>query len=579
MVNTDRLCLGCMNDNGGEKVCPICGHDSSEDNGAKFLSAGTWLNANRYLVGKVIEMGADGVTYIGWDNDANAVVHIREYFPDSVAVRSGDRMTVNPADGGGLTFNKEMEEFVDLYKKLSQQPESSAILRVVDVFESNGTVYAVWNTISGTSLKAFLIRNGGTLNFEQVKLLFMPLLATITELHQAGIIHRGICPESIIVGRDGKLRLSGFSVKQARLAQGRLNGKLTPGYAAPEQYLENDDCAESCDIYALGAVIFRCLVGAPPPDAKERMVSDKLSIPAKITEIVPKGALVAIANTLKIDKSERTATVDRLRKMLDAVVVIAPIAEDEEPLPDAKKKGEQKKNSIMAFVITAAVLLIVIVGVLLIVFKDSIFISDKSEYVSGSEILSSEESDESESDENESSSVPAETLYTVPNYRGHSFNAVLLDDNLSSKFEIVIAGNEYSDSVPRGFICRQTVDAGKELAKGSEVGVYISLGPSTIKMPNIIGKSKDQAYIKLLEVGFFANNIKFIEKSSNSAASGEVIAVSIEANQRVTINDSVTVYFNPQKVESDPPQQQEPSQDVGSQDGSSQGNSNPETTE
>ena len=73
MVNTDRLCLGCMNDNGGEKVCPICGYDSTEDNGAAQLAVGTWLNANRYLLGRVIDEGGDGVTYIGWDNDANAV--------------------------------------------------------------------------------------------------------------------------------------------------------------------------------------------------------------------------------------------------------------------------------------------------------------------------------------------------------------------------------------------------------------------------------------------------------------------------------------------------------------------------
>lgn len=544
MVNTDRLCLGCMNDNGGEKVCPICGHDSSADNGARYLAVGTWLNANRYLVGKVIESGAEGVTYIGWDNDLNAVVNIREYFPDGVAVRSIDRMTVTPADGEGLTFNKEMEEFVSLYKKLSEQPESVAILRVVDIFESNGTVYAVWSTVSGTTLKAFLIRNGGTLKFEQVKLLFMPLLATVAELNEAGIIHRGICPDNIIVGRDGKLRLSGFCVKQARIEHGRLSTKINPGYAAPEQYIENEDCAESCDVYALGAVIFRCLIGAPPPDAKERLTNDKLSIPAKITETVPKGALVAIANTLKIDKTERTATVDRFRKMLESVAITVPAPESEAGEKTVKKNT--KKNSVIAYVITAIILFIAIVAVVLVIFKDSIFTSGESEYVSGSDLSSSEVSDESSSEDAPSIIMPNELLFSVPNYSGLSVNEVLLDDSLSSKFEIVIAGNEYSDTVERGCICRQTVEAGTEIAKDSEIGVYISLGPSSIKMPNLIGKTKDQAYIKLLEVGFYAKNIKFIEKSDASAAPGEVVSVSVETNQRVTINDSVTVYFNPE---------------------------------
>ena len=80
MVNTERLCMGCMNDNGGEQVCPICGFDNSGDNPKEYLKIGTWLNANRYFVGKVIEESGDGVTYIGWDNDANAVVNVKEYF-------------------------------------------------------------------------------------------------------------------------------------------------------------------------------------------------------------------------------------------------------------------------------------------------------------------------------------------------------------------------------------------------------------------------------------------------------------------------------------------------------------------
>ena len=40
MVNTERLCPGCMNDNGGEKICPICGYNSAEHNGEDCLPTG-----------------------------------------------------------------------------------------------------------------------------------------------------------------------------------------------------------------------------------------------------------------------------------------------------------------------------------------------------------------------------------------------------------------------------------------------------------------------------------------------------------------------------------------------------------
>ena len=50
MFNTDRLCPGCMNDNGGEKICPVCGCDSSAQNPPDYLPVGFLLN-KRYSVG------------------------------------------------------------------------------------------------------------------------------------------------------------------------------------------------------------------------------------------------------------------------------------------------------------------------------------------------------------------------------------------------------------------------------------------------------------------------------------------------------------------------------------------------
>lgn len=551
MVNTERLCMGCMNDNGGEKVCPICGYDSAEDNGANHLSVGTWLNANRYLVGKVIEEGGDGVTYIGWDNDSNAVVNVREYFPEGLAKRSSDRMTVTPDGERGLAFNKGMEEFVTLFSKLSALPESTAILKVIDAFESNGTVYAVSNTVSGISLKAFLIRNGGSLKWEQVKPLFMPLLATVSELNDAGIIHRGISPETIIVGRDGKLRLTGFEIRDARVEHSEFITRLQAGYTSPEQYLESDDYSAACDVYSLGAVIFRCLIGTTPPDAKERLVNDKLSIPAKITETVPKGALIAVANTLKVDKTERVPSVDRFRRMLEAVSsnTVMLTQEMSEKQAKAKKSPDGKKYAIIASAITAGIFLILIC-LAMFFFKDALFPTE-SEPVDASSQNSSMPDTPSVGDVDSTIVHPGEKLYVVPDYTGHTFNEIIRDENLVGKFEIVIAGTEYSNTVERGHVCKQTVAKGSEVARDTEIGVYISLGPSSVTMPNLVGMTEEKAYITLLEYGFFKSNIEFIYKNDDNFAAGTVIETSVKANKTVSTNDSITIYVNDASTASD----------------------------
>ena len=78
MLNIERLCLGCMNDNGGEKICPICGHNMSDTNPVESLPVKSVIN-NRYLLGKVLYANGEGVTYIGWDNGTQSIVKIKPF--------------------------------------------------------------------------------------------------------------------------------------------------------------------------------------------------------------------------------------------------------------------------------------------------------------------------------------------------------------------------------------------------------------------------------------------------------------------------------------------------------------------
>ena len=65
MINTERLCLGCMNDNGGEKICPICGYDSANTNPDNCLPA-KFVIKNRYYLGKAVSVNGEGISYIAW---------------------------------------------------------------------------------------------------------------------------------------------------------------------------------------------------------------------------------------------------------------------------------------------------------------------------------------------------------------------------------------------------------------------------------------------------------------------------------------------------------------------------------
>ena len=78
----------------------------------------------------------------------------------------------------------------------------------------------------------------------------MPVLSTLGMLHTAGIVHRGISPVTLHIGRDGKMRIGGFSISQARTSRSELTAQLFPGYAAVEQYGFEGEQGAWTDIYS-----------------------------------------------------------------------------------------------------------------------------------------------------------------------------------------------------------------------------------------------------------------------------------------------------------------------------------------
>ena len=541
MVNTERLCMGCMNDNGGEKICPICGHDSAADNSAQYLSIGTWLNDSRYLIGKVIEENGDSVVYIAWDNNNNTVVNVTEYLPAGIARRSADRLTVGPNDTDGLAFNRGKTEFTELHTLLSKV-RIAGVLPVTDVFESNGTVYSVCKAVSCISLKDFLIRNGGVLKWEQIKPLFIPLLTTLNDLHNVGIVHRGISPENILVGRDGRLYFSGFSIKAARCANTDFAYKLYAGFSAPEQYDVEAETGFASDIYAMGAVLFRCVIGSVPPDAKERIVNDKLSIPANAAENVSRGALAAIANALKIDPFARTASADRFKKMIEATSEAVP-AETANETP--KKKKSNVKYVVIASLVTALFFVVIFGGLALFM--------DFDKFLDNGDANSSNISDTSSNYEPVFPQVNIkynDNGIEVTDWSGKTYSELVTElKEQNVELEIIIIGKVYSDTFAKGQIVDQTVKTGK-IEPNSEIGVYISLGKSTLIMPEIIGVPLDKAKGMLFEAGFSSENIFFRERYSDKTP-GTVTASTVKPRETVSADEKIIIDYCPEAENAD----------------------------
>lgn len=554
MINTDRLCPGCMNDNGGENICSICGFDASVKNDSSYLPI-KFLLSERYTIGKALSVNAEGITYIAWDNASDKAVHIKEYYPKGISVRNPDK-TVSVISGNEFAFNEGLIDFMDINKKLIAT-ELQSVIPVLTVFEENGTVYAVTPIISGITLQSFLERNGGSLRWEQARPLFLPLIDTLKALHEMGIVHGGISPETILVGRDGKLRFSGICIPRLRMASTHSFAELYNGYAAAEQYGKLDaKTSETSDVYGLSATLFRVIIGTIPPSAEERLTQDSLSIPARFADELPRQVLVAMANGMQVNIQNRTPNIDtfknelvygetqeNIRRAANARAANKAAKSDDKEKP-SKAKGSSVKYAAISAGITAALFLVIAI-VLCVVFKDEIFGTEEPIF-NNSEILSMPDVDSiGEVDPGAAESV---ILYEVPDFAGKYYYQ-LEDEEDYERFKFVIKGKEYSDKYERGVICAQSVAAGTPVQNETEIQLTISLGSKELTVANVVGLDELSAKLELLKQGFLYENIKVEEMYDSESAPGIVLRQTPEYNETTNAEILVTIYVNSFKGE------------------------------
>ena len=558
MINPKNLCPGCMNEKLTEGKCHICGYGADEPVNPQYLMPGSVLDG-RYVVGKVIEINGEGVTYIGFDTVTSATVNIREFFPAGLCERDlADSASVIMLSGSEYNYNDSLNKFIELSKALFRLNELPALFDVLDVREANSTAYRITKSVPGISLREFLMRNGGMLKWDQARSLFAPLVASVSALHKAGIIHRGISPDTLIVGKDGKLRISGFCIAEARTAKSPLTSQLFPGFAAVEQYGDMGRQGPRTDIYAFAATIYRTLVGNPPPEATSRLENDNMTIPAQIAREIPKTVLETLANALQVLPDDRTQNIDEMRKGLSVSSVqvsnlgTSSRSEAAERSVDnrsdlssgraSKKKKKKNHTGKMYFLVALIVAVFLLGGVLAVIITTTdIFESEASNQNSDNGLTSSFDvpstTPSTEVEFNEDYSV-------LPKFQGLDFADVCYDRDFVDVYKFKISHKEYSDTIPEGHIISQSPAVGTTVEAGTTVEFVVSLGSYYVNMIDVTGFDRDSALLELLKAGFSYDNIKFTSKYDDTKDPGVVISTDPERGLSVNRDCNIEVYIN-----------------------------------
>ncbi len=140
-----------------------------------------------------------------------------------------------------------------------------ALVAVHDQGSDGGHAFLVMELVSGGTLRE-LLRERGALPAELALAVLEPVLAALSVAHRAGLVHRDVKPENVLIGDDGTVKVADFGLVRAVAATGSTSRDVilgTAAYLSPEQVSTGAADARS-DVYAAGVLAFELLTGSTP---------------------------------------------------------------------------------------------------------------------------------------------------------------------------------------------------------------------------------------------------------------------------------------------------------------------------
>lgn len=312
--NSGEFCPYCMGSVRPGEPCPACGlTQSSYTPAPHHLPPGTVL-MDRYLIGRALGEGGFGITYIGRDLRLEVKVAIKEYFPSDRAARdAASSMDVHSCmSRNNSGYEQGLSRFLCEARTMARMEKQPQIVMVRDYFEANNTAYIVMEYVEGTNFIDLAARRGGRIPASELFPLIEPLFTALSAMHKAGLIHRDISPDNLML-EQGSVRLLDFGCarESSQGTDSTMAVALKQGYAPIEQY----QCMGQgpwTDVYALSATIYFCLTGRVPPKSLDRLLSDELAAPRALGIDITLEQQRALLRGMEINPEKRCQTVDEL---------------------------------------------------------------------------------------------------------------------------------------------------------------------------------------------------------------------------------------------------------------------------
>lgn len=310
-------CFMCFNEKEKSGPCPICGAPEIDSPViANQLLPGTELR-ERYVIGLAVNSGGFGIVYRAWDTVLRRVVAIKEFFPNEQCNRIPGHIELEIHRE--QAYEIQLQRFRLEAQALAKFSEHPNIVKVMDCFDETNTSYIVMEYLDGQTLKSLLQRKG-TMSYSEAMCIMTPVFEAVKVIHAAGILHRDLSPDNIIITADNRVKLIDFGA--ARLSSNDNYDIVKRGITPPEQYYGSAKQGAFTDIYSLGATLYEMLTGTQMEEALDR--SADFSDMPEVSADCPENAKQAIMRALAIAPEQRFKSVAAFETALNGKAVRGP---------------------------------------------------------------------------------------------------------------------------------------------------------------------------------------------------------------------------------------------------------------
>ncbi|MEK3777014.1 Stk1 family PASTA domain-containing Ser/Thr kinase [Paenibacillus sp. FSL K6-4396] len=434
------------------------------------------------------------------------------------------------------------EEFIRRFRREAQSAASLShpnVVSIYDVGQEDDVHYIVMEYVEGKNLNE-IIKERAPLQVDESVRIASQIADALDHAHHNQIIHRDIKPHNILIGRNGRVKVTDFGIARAVTSTtitqtGSVVGSVH--YFSPE-HAKGIVTGEKSDLYSLGIVLYQMLtgqlpfLGESPISVALKHLQEEFDEPRKFNPLIPQSVENVILKSMRKNPQERYQSAKEMQTDLETCLMperrnetkidfpdeddidqtrvmpaikpeprgvtstgAVPVMESDEETGKGKAKSKSWKKPALLISLTVLIL-IAMVGVVW--------------YVKGMLV------------------VPEVTVPNVITQTEEKARELLEEKGLVVSDEVI---RLYQEGVEPGIVFDQSRKEGDVVKEGSEVQISVGAEKELVKMIDVKQETYDEAVKKLTALGIKEDQIQRKNDFSNDVASGSVISQTPGVNE------------------------------------------------